>query len=82
MMLLKGALGQKFFALGMIFKGEFMVIRNRVQKYFTEPSRTKTGFLQECDINHIMKKFKKVAGSEFLNQYQGYLEANLATLVK
>ena len=57
----------------MIFKGEFMVIRNRVQKYFTEPSRTKQAFKQECDINHIMKKFKKVAGSEFLNQYQGYL---------
>ena len=50
-----------------------MVIRNRVQKYFTEPSRTKQAFKQECDINHIMKKFKKVAGSEFLNQYQGYL---------
>ena len=36
-------------------------------------SRTKQAFKQECDINHIMKKFKKVAGSEFLNQYQGYL---------
>ena len=73
MMLLKGSVRAKIFALGMIFKGEFMVIRNRVQKYFTEPSRTKQAFKQECDINHIMKKFKKVAGSEFLNQYQGYL---------
>ena len=61
MMLLKGSVrAKKFFALGMIFKGEFMVIRNRVQKYFTEPSRTKQAFKQECDINHIMKKFKKL----------------------
>ena len=29
-------------------------------KYFTEPSRTKQAFKQECDINHIMKKLKKL----------------------
>lgn len=50
-----------------------MTVRRRVQKHFTEPSRTKQAFKQECDINHIMKKFKKVAGVEFLNKYQGYV---------
>ena len=50
-----------------------MTVRRRVQKHFTEPYRTKQAFKQECDINHIMKKFKKVAGVEFLNKYQGYV---------
>lgn len=43
----------------------------RVQVFFTEPSRTKQEFKNECDINIIMKRFKKVAGADFLSRYAG-----------
>lgn len=45
----------------------------RVQKFFTEGSRTKQSFKTECDMNMIMKRFKKTAGVDFLNRYQGYM---------
>lgn len=47
--------------------------RVRVQKEFTEPSRTKQSFKDECDINHIMKKFKKVMGVDYLEKFNGYV---------
>lgn len=44
--------------------------RVRVQKVFQEPSRTKQSFKKECDVNQIMKRFKKInAGTEYLDQY-------------
>lgn len=46
----------------------------RVKKYFNSPSLTKQSFKDECDINVIMKRFRKVQGAEFLNRYQGYLD--------
>lgn len=46
--------------------------RKRVQKHFFEPSRTKQSFKAECDINHIMKRFKKVAGVDIMERFQGY----------
>lgn len=45
----------------------------RVQKFFTKGSRTKQSFKAECDVNLIMKKFKKKSGAEFLTRYQGYV---------
>lgn len=47
--------------------------RKRVQKVFIQPSRTKQSFKQECDINHLMKKFKKIMGTEYLNRFNGYV---------
>lgn len=47
--------------------------RIRVVKKFTKPSLTKQSFKDECDINMIMKRFKKVCGQDFLNKYQGYV---------
>lgn len=41
----------------------------RVQKFFTQPSRTKQSFKDECDVNLIMKRFKKVMGSDYLSRY-------------
>lgn len=46
----------------------------RVQKVFTRPSLTKQAFKDECDINVIMRRFRKVQGEDFLNRYQGYLD--------
>lgn len=45
----------------------------RVQKVFSKPSKTKQSFKDECDINKIMKRFKKIMGAEYLNRYQGYV---------
>lgn len=48
-------------------------MRKRVQVQFDEPTKTKQSFKDECDINIIMKKFKKVMhGTDYLNRYQGY----------
>ncbi|QGH72126.1 MAG: scaffold protein [Microviridae sp. ctjWc39] len=44
----------------------------RVRKEFSKPSMTKQSFREECDINLIMKKFKKVMGADFLSRYSGY----------
>lgn len=46
----------------------------RVQKNFALPSRTKQSFKDECDINKIMKRFKKTVGTDYLNRFQGYLD--------
>lgn len=45
--------------------------RKRVQVFFDDPSLTKQEFKNECDINVIMKKFKKICGADFLNRYNG-----------
>lgn len=41
----------------------------RVQKNFSLPSRTQQSFKSECDINQIMKRFKRVNNGDFLNSY-------------
>lgn len=43
--------------------------RKRVQKFFDKPSRTKQSFKDECDINKIMQRFKKVMSSDYLSQF-------------
>lgn len=43
----------------------------RVQIFFDEPSLTRQEFKNECDINMIMKKFRKIHGVEFLKKYNG-----------
>lgn len=43
----------------------------RRDKFFTKPSRTQQSFKDECDVNKIMKKFKKVMGSDYLSRYNG-----------
>lgn len=48
--------------------------RERVRKYFNQPSRTKQHFKKECDINEIMRRFKKNTNIDFLNRFQGYLD--------
>lgn len=45
----------------------------KVLKIFEKPSRTKQAFKDECDINLIMKRFKKVMGSDYLERYNGYV---------
>lgn len=46
--------------------------RVRVQK-LCKGGRTKQSFRDECDVNKIMKRFKRSAGVGFLDRYQGYL---------
>nr|WAE43875.1 MAG: internal scaffolding protein [Microviridae sp.] len=41
----------------------------RVQLVCKDPSRTKQSFKKECDINLIMKKYKKVMSSNYLDSY-------------
>lgn len=45
-----------------------------VKKVFNRPSLTKQSFKDECDINVIMRRFRKVQGADYLNRYQGYLD--------
>lgn len=45
----------------------------RVQKNFFQPSRTKQSFRDECDVNLIMKRFKKICNADFLDKYNGYV---------
>lgn len=45
-------------------------------KNFYEPSMTKQSFKAECDINLIMKRFKKTAGADFLSRYSGYVSGS------
>lgn len=40
--------------------------RVRVQKMFTKPSRTKQEFKEECDVNMIVKRFKKLHGVDLM----------------
>lgn len=42
-------------------------------KIFKLPSRTKQSFKDECDLNLIMKRFKKVMGADYLSRFQGYV---------
>lgn len=44
----------------------------KVQKIFSLPSRTKQSFKDECDINKIMSRFKKIMGAEYLNRFNAY----------
>ncbi len=46
--------------------------REDFQTVFTEPSRTKQAFKEECDVNKIMQRFKKVCGAEYLSKYNAY----------
>lgn len=46
----------------------------KVQKVFTKPSRTKQSFKKECDVNHIMEKFKRVMGADYLNRYNSVVD--------
>lgn len=48
-------------------------MQKKVQLVCSDVSRTKQAFKQECDINHIMKKFKNVQGVDFLTQFNGYV---------
>lgn len=48
-------------------------MRKRVQVKFNTPSRTKQCFKEECDMNNIIKRFKKTVGTDFLDRYQGYV---------
>lgn len=43
--------------------------RVRVTKSFSGVSRTKQSFRDECDINLIMKRFRKVCGADYLTRY-------------
>lgn len=45
--------------------------RFAVGKGFVKPSLTKQSFVQECDINSIMKKFLKTGLVEHVNRYNG-----------
>ncbi len=45
--------------------------RKRVAKHFSLPSRAKQSFKQECDINQIMKKFKKTGLITHTNTHKG-----------
>jgi len=42
---------------------------SRVQLHFDEPTLTKQCFKDECDVNVIMSRFKKVGGQDFLSTY-------------
>lgn len=43
----------------------------RVIKKFTKPSMTKQSFKKDCDVNEIVKKFKRVVGVDYLTRFQG-----------
>lgn len=40
--------------------------------YCRDESRTKQSFAKQCDINHIMTKFTRTAGVDFLKKFSGY----------
>lgn len=42
----------------------------RIRKYFNKNSLTKQSFKDECDVNMIMKKFKKICGADYLSVFQ------------
>lgn len=46
----------------------------KVVKRFLKPSLTKQEFKAECDINNILRRYKKTMKMDFLSQYQGYLD--------
>lgn len=45
----------------------------RVQKEFTKPSLTKQSFRDECDINRIMQRFKKLCSSDYLQNFNNVI---------
>lgn len=45
----------------------------RVQKFFEKPSRTQQSLRDECNINKILARFKKVCGGDYLQQMNGYV---------
>nr|WAE43895.1 MAG: internal scaffolding protein [Microviridae sp.] len=45
----------------------------KTKKYFNQPSRTKQSFKAECDINLIMKRFKKVMSADYLTKFNSYV---------
>lgn len=45
----------------------------RRRKTFVGESKTKQSHRDECDINLIMKRFKKIQGADFLSQFNGYV---------
>lgn len=47
-------------------------MRKRVQVFFNEPSLTRQEFKDECDINNIVKNFKKELGADYLSKVQGF----------
>lgn len=48
--------------------------RDRCRKSFSVGTgRTKQAFKDECDVNNILRRYRKTMGIDFLNQYQGYL---------
>jgi len=53
----------------MFFRSGFE--KKRVSKNFTKPSMTKQCFKEECDINHIMKKYRVTGILEHQNRFQG-----------
>lgn len=46
---------------------------SRIRKTFSQPSRTKQAFKDECDVNKIMQRFKKVMDVEYLDKFHGYV---------
>lgn len=56
-----------------------MFVRKRVTLDFDsskEPSLTKQSFKDECDINKIVKRFKKIHGVEMIDTLHGYASGN------
>lgn len=47
--------------------------KSRVQKFFDDEVLTKQEFKRECDINHILSKYNRQMGVDFLNQYHGHI---------
>lgn len=51
-----------------------MRLKERVQVIFNDESLTKQAFKEDCDINHIFKKWKKDGILNHVNRYQGRYE--------
>lgn len=47
-------------------------VRRRVGLICKDEGRVKQSFKDQCDINKILKKFKKVVGKDFLSTFNGY----------
>ena len=47
---------------------------------FTQPSLTKQSLAAECDINQIVKRFKKIHGSEMVDTLYGYAGGTFGAL--
>lgn len=49
-----------------VYTGE--LVNHRTGEVFTPPSRTKQSFVQECDINNIIKSFKVTGQIRHMNE--------------